>query len=918
METITVCYYIEESHSLVDASTSTSSNCDDGLYSNTTVPNAFQMLLSPTHPGTDNFHDNYYEVLLLDIVNFLKNYSCGGSNGDGNGLLAFPPSEYLFYALIPLQQDQGRRGLFQCISVPSLATCLCHSNQQSWRTHRQTVYMMLLRKPGIATAVGSTAATCTSNAAVTVSPNVHPYALTTYFYRQPLRLLPRPPKPKPKPPHTDTQMPNHQHHQCQQQQQQEQEQQWHRRTLALTPLSALQPTKPYAHKYAHAHYPQQQEQQQSQQSQTAAFESSSGSGSTVWRTDISNYDSSNCYDFDPFGTGTGTGTTTEIMASASGSTTATGVSAGLPPSSSVSVPMPVNNQSLPKDSKDHSITSTNNSSSSSSSSRNSSRPPAPGTGNSNRDGGSSNSSNSYISSSGVSASAGSTLFSSFMSTVTGVAGTVNATAQSTLSGLAGGLGGLSDSLSGVAASVSSGVSGKGMSSGLGLGLGLGALTLTQHGTRVQIDKELAEGGFSTVYLAHTLSDGGSGGGGGSLGSGQQLQQFALKQVKCQTPESVRAAAKELAMLQRFPTCPYILQQLDSCVLSNPSAGIRSTYFYLLPLFPEGSAWDGIEQFMNYTNSSGNHPNTSSNNNNNNSNSNSNNNSNWPFPESVALEIMIGVASALTTMHAAGFSHRDVKPHNILLQYNHRNSNNNISGSSVHPVLMDLGSVAAARNGPITSKAQAGDIEEEANANTSPAYKPPELVSVPYNAYTYSLIAPGISDPNPTIILDERVDVWSLGCVMFALAFGISPFESLSEGVKKLGILNARYSVPAYNLSPVPANPRYGGSSGSSSSDRHSSDHTAYSTSPLSMPPPLPPKTKRGAGTSGSTGTGTNTNSLERPSSAKPCQTQFSCEYVNLIASMLQLNYNDRPFAGTVRDQCQELLKAMMIQKQLQR
>ena len=46
-------------------------------------------------------------------------------------------------------------------------------------------------------------------------------------------------------------------------------------------------------------------------------------------------------------------------------------------------------------------------------------------------------------------------------------------------------------------------------------------------------------------------------------------------------------------------------------------------------------------------------------------------------------------------------------------------------------------------------------------------------------------------------VDARVDVWALGCTMYCLAFGRSPFESAKTGVvEKLGILNGRYTVPA--------------------------------------------------------------------------------------------------------------------------
>jgi serine/threonine kinase 16 len=46
-------------------------------------------------------------------------------------------------------------------------------------------------------------------------------------------------------------------------------------------------------------------------------------------------------------------------------------------------------------------------------------------------------------------------------------------------------------------------------------------------------------------------------------------------------------------------------------------------------------------------------------------------------------------------------------------------------------------------------------------------------------------------------IDTRVDVWSLGCTMYCIAFGLSPFESLKEGVLRLAILNGRYTFPQF-------------------------------------------------------------------------------------------------------------------------
>lgn len=114
------------------------------------------------------------------------------------------------------------------------------------------------------------------------------------------------------------------------------------------------------------------------------------------------------------------------------------------------------------------------------------------------------------------------------------------------------------------------------------------------------------------------------------------------------------------------------------------------------------------------------------------------------------------------MHKAGWSHRDLKPENILLQ---RKQGRRRKGDiGVIPTITDFGSA-----GPLTVPTESWpDIihaTEEADQNTTTAYRAPEL------------FGGGLSYGPAEALHYEYSDVWSLGCVLFAMMYGASPFQT---------------------------------------------------------------------------------------------------------------------------------------------
>ena len=79
-----------------------------------------------------------------------------------------------------------------------------------------------------------------------------------------------------------------------------------------------------------------------------------------------------------------------------------------------------------------------------------------------------------------------------------------------------------------------------------------------------------------------------------------------------------------------------------------------------------------------------------------------------------------------------------------------------------PIIMDLGSLAPAPTA-ITSRKLAIAVQDEAAEHSTMPYRAPELFDVKTGS-----------------IIDTKVDLWSLGCTLYACLEGKSPFEARSE------------------------------------------------------------------------------------------------------------------------------------------
>ena len=86
----------------------------------------------------------------------------------------------------------------------------------------------------------------------------------------------------------------------------------------------------------------------------------------------------------------------------------------------------------------------------------------------------------------------------------------------------------------------------------------------------------------------------------------------------------------------------------------------------------------------------------------------------------------------------------------------------IADDGVTPIRMDLGSLAPSPT-PITSRSLALQVQDTAAEHSTMPYRAPELFDVKTGS-----------------VIDTKVDIWSLGCTLYACLVGKSPFEARSD------------------------------------------------------------------------------------------------------------------------------------------
>ncbi|CAI5759073.1 unnamed protein product [Candida verbasci] len=130
-------------------------------------------------------------------------------------------------------------------------------------------------------------------------------------------------------------------------------------------------------------------------------------------------------------------------------------------------------------------------------------------------------------------------------------------------------------------------------------------------------------------------------------------------------------------------------------------------------------------------------------------------------ETEILKIMLDISLGIYEMHKLKLIHRDIKIENVLIDSDHNFK------------LCDFGSTTGIIYPPQDHN-QFAQLTNDILYQTTPQYRSPEMVDL-YKGYP----------------IDEKADIWALGCFLYKLCYYITPFETQGD----IAILHASFQFP---------------------------------------------------------------------------------------------------------------------------
>ena len=266
--------------------------------------------------------------------------------------------------------------------------------------------------------------------------------------------------------------------------------------------------------------------------------------------------------------------------------------------------------------------------------------------------------------------------------------------------------------------------------------GAGGEVVDIGGIKVRLGERVAEGGFAFVHVARNLSD--------------SRVTFALKRITCHEDADLADAMAEMELLARLPPHPNIIRYRSGThrpkSYGREGGGLVATEVLLLTdYYDRGCLKSACDQLFDRGQT---------------------------LDGSGLLSLFSQACAAVAHLHSQSppIAHRDVKLENLLLQ-----------GGDLRQIASGHGRLVLCDFGSATTRAQAYEArrelleeEERIQKTTTLAYRAPEMI-----------------DLYQRKVVNEKVDVWALGVLLYTMAFSKFPFDPLAP----LAILNGQYRLP---------------------------------------------------------------------------------------------------------------------------